>query len=293
MMRRNTRNTQVEYGNIVWKVMKLILHMILIIFSVSFAAALLWVLIGSFKTATDYMEHPFGFPQMFDFENYKHVLMNLKYKGHGIFGMLGNTMILVVWNILVTLSLPNMTAYVMARFEFKGRKLLQFAIYLSIMIPVIGTSNSIMWFLNSIGLFDNFLGLFILSASGFGMSQIMLTGVYRGVSSAYAEAAYMDGASEWKVFTRIYYPQAKGMNILFVIQTFINVWNDYMTGYLYLPSHPTLALGLQQMQAQFVDYGNDVPVMFAGIVLSMIPILVLYLRYADNIMTGTVIGSLK
>ena len=62
--------------------------------------------------------------------------------------------------------------------------------------------------------------------------------------------------------------------MILVIQTFITVWNDFMTGYLYLPSHPTLALGLQQMQAQFVDYGNDYPVMFAGIILAMIPDLV-------------------
>lgn len=292
-MRNYRIKTKLTFGDATWKVVKIILHAILILFAVSFAAALLWVLLNSFKTATDYMEHPFGIWKEFDFANYQQVLENLKYKGYGIFGMLGNTTILVLWNIFVVLTLPNMAAYVLARFDFKGKNLLQFAIYLSIMIPVIGTSNSTMWFLNSTGLFDNFLGIFLLSASAFGMNQIMLTAVYKGVAPAYAEAAYMDGASEWKVFLHIYYPQAKGMNMLFVIRTFIGVWNDYMTGYLYLPSHPTLALGLQQMQAQFVDYGNDVPVMFAGVVLSMIPILILYMRFADDILTGTVIGSLK
>lgn len=292
-MRKDKIKTKLTFGDATWKVVKTILHFILIVFALSFAAALIWVFLNSFKTATDYMEHPFGLWKEFDFANYQQVLDNLQYKGYGIFGMLGNTMILVLWNIFVTLTLPNMAAYVLARFDFMGKKVLQFVIYLSIMIPVIGTSNSTMWFLNSTGLFDNFLGIFLLSASAFGVNQIMLTAVYKGVAPAYAEAAYMDGASEWKVFWHIYYPQAKGMNMLFVIRTFIGVWNDYMTGYLYLPSHPTLALGLQQMQAQFVDYGNDVPVMFAGVVLSMIPILILYLRFADNILTGTVIGSLK
>ena len=289
----NKKTKELLLSEILWKIAKIILYVFLIILSVSFFAVLIWSFVTSLKTAPDYMENPFGLPKIIDFANYKQVLENLQYKGYGIFGMLGNTMILVAWNIIVTLTLPNMVAYVFARFDFKGKAVMQFIIYISILIPIMGTSSSTMWFLNATGLYDSFLGLFILNAGGFGVGQIMLTNLYKGISKDYADAAYMDGASEWRVFVSVYYPHAKGLNLLFVVRGFIGVWNDYMTGYLYLPSHPTLALGLQQMQAQFVDFGNDVPVMFAGVVLSMIPILILYFRFSKNIMTGTVIGSLK
>ena len=278
---------------IAWKVTKTIFYIFMIFFAVTFLGSFLWTLLNSFKSAPDYMMDSFGIPKVFDWGNYAQVLQNLEFKGHGIFGMLLNSLILVGWNIFVCISIPHMAAYVLARFDFKGKKLIQGAVYLSMVIPVIGSASSMMWFLNATGLYDNFLGIFILQSGGLGFGQIMLTSFYKGINRAYAEAAYMDGASEWQVFTKIFYPQTKGITMILVIQTFITVWNDFMTGYLYLPSHPTLALGLQQMQAQFVDYGNDYPVMFAGIILAMIPVLILYLCFSDNIMTGAAIGSLK
>ena len=290
---KNKLKTPLTPSLAVWKVIKAIFYICMILFAFTFLGAFIWALLNSFKSATDYMVDSFGIPKVFDFGNYKQVLDNLLYKGHGIFGMLLNSLMLVGWNILVCLTLPHMAAYVIARFDFKGKKIIQGAVYLSMVIPVIGASSSMMWFLNAIGLYDNFLGVFLLQSGALGFGQIMLSSCYKGINRAYAEAAYMDGASEWVVFTKIYYPQAKGISMILVIQTFITTWNDYMTGYLYLPSHPTLALGLQQMQAQFVDFGSDYPVMFAGIILAMIPVLVLYLCFADNIMTGTAIGSLK
>ena len=286
-------NTQLSFLDVVWKIFKFILYLFMVICALSFILSFVWVLINSFKSAPGYMMDCFGLPKVFDFENYAQVLNNLEYKGYGVFGMIGNSMILVLWNVFVCLTIPHMAAYVLARFDFKGRKFLESAIYLSMVIPVIGSSSATMWFLNSVGLFDNFLGVFILQSAGLGFGQVMLTSFYKGIPKAYAEAAYIDGASEWKVFLSIYYPQAKGISMILVIQSVITVWNDYMTGYLYLPSHPTLALGLQQMQAQFVDFGNDYPVMFAGVLLSLIPIFILYMCFSKQMMTSAAIGSLK
>lgn len=296
MARKNKANTirvPLTPSMAIWKVIKTIIYIFMVFCALSFAGSLIWVLYNSFKTAPDYMADSFGLPKEFDWGNYGQILRNLEYKGHGLFAMLGNSMILVAWSTFMCISIPHMAAYTLARFDFKGKGLIQGAIYLSMVVPVIGAASSQMWFLQSTGLYDNFLGIFLLQSGGLGFGQIMLTSFYKGIAPAYAEAAYMDGASEWTVFTYIYYPQAKGITMILVIQNFIGVWNDFMTGYLYLPSHPTLALGLQQMQAQFVDYGNDYPVMFAGVILAMIPVLGLYLSFSENIMTGAAIGSLK
>lgn len=277
----------------VWSVVKAILYAVMFLCAISFVLAFIWILINSVKTGSEYLEDVFKPSKEFDIANYSQVLTNLKFKGYGLFGMLGNSLILIIWNVIVCLTFPHMAAYVLARFDFKFGRILEAVIFASMVIPVVGTSSSTMWFLNFTGLFDNFLGIFILQAAGLGFGQIMLTNFYRGVSTAYAEAAYIDGASEWHVFTRIYYPQAKSITMITVITAVINAWNDYMTGYLYLPSHPTLALGLQQMQATFVDFGNDYPVMFAGIILSMIPVLILYFRFSNQILNNMSVGAMK
>lgn len=280
-------------GTIVWTVFKAVSYIVMLFCALSFVFSFVWILVNSFKTAPEYLEDVFKPSKTFDWENYKQVLENLKYKGYGLFGMLGNSLILVLWNVFVTMTLPHMASYVLARFDFKGRKLLESIIWASMIIPIVGSASSTMWFLNSIGLYDNFLGVFLLQASGLGFCQIMLTAFYKGVSKSYAEAAYMDGASEWIVFTRIYYPQSMSLTLIFVIQSIINVWNDYMTGYLYLPNHPTLALGLQQMQAQFVDFGADYPVMFAGVILAMLPVLIVYFTFSKKITSNAALGAMK
>lgn len=277
----------------VWQIIKAVLYVVMFLCAISFILAFVWILVNSFKTGPEYLTDVFKPSKSFDIQNYVQVLTNLEYKGYGLFGMLGNSMILVLWNVFACLTFPHMAAYVLARFDFKFGRFLETLVFATMVIPVVGTSSSTMWFLNATGLFDNFLGIFILQAAGLGFSQIMLTNFYRGVSKSYAEAAYIDGASEWHIFTKIYYPQAKPITMITVITTVITTWNDYMTGYLYLPSHPTLALGLQQMQAAFVDFGNDYPVMFAGVILSMIPILILYFRFSNQILNNMSVGAMK
>ena len=276
-----------------WSFAKGIFYLILAAFSISYVVAFIWITINSFKTATGYAADSFGLPKVWDFGNYKQVLTNLEFKGHSLLGMFGNTMILVFWNFFCTLTFPHMVGYTMAHFQFKGRKTIEMAIYISMLIPVFGGTGTTLWFLNSTGLFDNFLGVFLLQSGSLGFGSLLLINYYSGISKNYAEAAYIDGASEWKVFLKIYYPQTKPLMLVLLIQGFIGTWNDYMTGYLYLPSHPTLALGLQQMQVKFVDFGGDYPVMFAGVVLSLIPILLLYLRFSKEIMGSMMIGSMK
>lgn len=291
--KNKNRSHKLTPGMVLWNVFKAIVYITMIFFAITFVGSLVWILINSFKPATEYMENTFNLPQMWDFDNYKQVFTNLRYKGYGILGMMGNSLIQIGWGWLVTLTLPHMVAYVMARFEFKGKKVLDKAIWISMIVPIIGTGSSTFWFLDASGLYDTWGGIFLLGAAGVGFNSIMLQGVYAGVDKSYAEAAYIDGASELTVFTKIYYPQAIPLTLLFLVNSFIATWGDFMTPYLYLPSHPTFALGLQQMQAQFVDFGNDYPVMFAAVVISLIPILILYFKFNKQITENTAIGSLK
>lgn len=293
MNKKNKFKKALTPADATWSVVKMIIYVLMFLCAISFILAFVWILLNSVKTGPEYLEDVFKPSKEFDVANYSQVLNNLEYKGYGLFGMLGNSMVLVLWNVFVCLTFPHMAAYVLARFDFRFGRILQAVIFASMVIPVVGTSSSTMWFLNFTGLFDNFLGVFILQSAGLGFSQIMLTNFYRGVSTAYADAAYIDGASEWQVFTRIYFPQAKALTLITVVSSVITTWNDYMTGYLYLPNHPTLALGLQQMQAMFVDFGNDYPVMFAGIILSMIPVLVLYFRFSKQILNNMSVGAMK
>ena len=283
MNRKDKIKVPLTPGIVIWKLLKAIFYIAMISAAFTFVFPFIWMLINSFKTGIEYAENVFSISKTFDWDNYRQVIENLKYKNHGLFAMLWNSVKLVLWSAFATLVFPHLAAYPLARFDFKGKKLLETTIWISMVVPIIGAGSSTMWFLNATGLYDSFAGVFLLSAAGLGFSQILLVSFYKGIAPAYAEAAYMDGASEWIIFRKIYYPQAMPLTLIFLVQSVITVWNDYMTGYMYLPNHPTLALGLQQMQAQFVDFGADYPVMFAGIILAMIPVFIVYIMFSDKI----------
>lgn len=296
-MNKNKRNLTCSVGNPVantmWHVMKWLFYIIMVIFSITFVYTFIWTLVNSLKTSMNYTEDMFGLPKVFDFENYKTVLTSMTYKGYSIWGMLGNSLKLILIHVICTLTFPQMAAYTLARFDFRGKNVIVTAVYLSMMIPVVGTTSSVLNFLIQTKLYNSFLGIFILSMGGLGFGQMVLTTFYRGIDPAYAEAAYMDGASELQVFLKIYYPQSWPLLSINLLNVIIGSWNDYMTGYLYLPEHPTIALGLQQMQTTYVSFKNDSPIMFAGIVLAMIPILIIFAFLGPKMMNSKDMGALK
>ena len=291
---KKVNKKSVSFALVLWNIFKAISYISMVFFALTFIFALIWVLVNSFKTGVNYMENAFGVPKKFDYENFIQVFTNLDYKGFGVLGMIGNSMILVLWHWFCCLTQPHLAAYVLARFNFKGRAFLEKLCWVLTVVPIVGTSGISMWLLNITGLYDHFIGVFLLNSfGGLGFSTIMYTNLYRGIPKSYAEAAYMDGASERIVFTKIYYPQALPVTFIFMVTSFITVWNDFMTSYLYLPNHPTFALGLQQMQSQFVDFGNDYPVMFAALVVSFIPVLLVYGKFYPQIVENKALGVLK
>lgn len=280
-------------GSIAWKAFKCITYCYMVFFSITFVGIFVWVLMNSFKTAPDFMQNTLGLPQFkWDFQNYLEIF-EFEYKNNNLLHMLGNTLVMIVINVFCTVSFPVMAGYVFGRMEFKGRAKFEAFLYVLMTIPVIGGASAQLKFLSALNLYDTYFGLFILGSGAFGSGMLILTSLFRGLPSAYAEAAYMDGAGEFTVFWKIYYPQAIPLLSINVISGIIAVWNDYMTAYIFLPTHPTIALGLQQLQRTADVHGSDYPLMFAGIILTMVPVFILFSFIAKNIFNSKDIGALK
>lgn len=292
-IRKDRIKTDVTVGSVAWDIFKWLSYVIMILAALSFVFIFIWLAINSLKTTSDYAKNSFTLPEMWDWKNYAQVIDQLTYRNHNIFQLLGNSLMLILLGTINTMIWPQFAGYACARFDFPGKKIIEGAVYVAMIIPIIGATSSVIQIKMALGLYDSFLGEFLFGSGGLGMGSILYATLYRGMPSAFAEAAYIDGAGEWRVFLSIYYPQSIPMMMIFVVQGVIAIWNDYMTPYVMLPSHPTIALGLQEMQARFVHFGGDQPIMFAGTVLVLVPVLVIYAIFADKIMGNTAFGSLK
>ena len=149
-------------------------------------------------------------------------------------------------------------------------------------------------FMINTGLFDTRGGLLLLYSGGFGFNFILLYGFFKSISWSYAEAAFVDGATDAQAFFRIMLPQARPGIIAVTIIQGINVWNDYFSPYMYLNSKSKmpLAVGIYNM-VQEQQYAADWPKLFAAMLIALIPILIVYALFSNTIIENTVAGGLK
>jgi multiple sugar transport system permease protein len=111
------------------------------------------------------------------------------------------------------------------------------------------------------------------------------------VASTYIDAARIDGAGECRIFLQICVPMAKGALVATMVILAINNWNDYYTPYMYLPSMKTLSIGLQELALTVSQL--DRPKLFAGMVVAVTPLLIVFIAMRDVIIENTISGGLK
>ncbi|MDE6402162.1 MAG: ABC transporter permease subunit, partial [Clostridiales bacterium] len=120
----------------------------------------------------------------------------------------------------------------------------------------------------------------------------VLYSFFKTLSWTYAEAGFIDGASHAKVFFRIMLPQALPViGSLFMVQV-VQLWNDYMEPNLFLQSYPTLSSGLYIFQLEMTR-GINYPVLFAGLIISVIPVIILFVCFQNTMMESMSVGGIK
>ena len=117
-------------------------------------------------------------------------------------------------------------------------------------------------------------------------------GFFSNISWSYAEAVFLDGGGHFTAFFKIMLPQAKACILTLCIVAFIGNWNDYMTSLLFLPSYPTVASGLYLITRDAAR-DNQVPLSFAALVVSVVPVVVVFACFSDTIMKNFSVGGLK
>lgn len=136
------------------------------------------------------------------------------------------------------------------------------------------------------------IGCIFIYSGGFGMNFMLLYSFFKNLSWTYVEAAKIDGAGDFKIFFRIIMPLAKGPIVAVTVMQLIGLWNDYLTPSIFLPEKPTLAYGLRALTEKMYQNSNYT-LLFATIIVTMLPIIILFCCFSKTIMENTSIGGLK
>ena len=245
------------------RIAKIIMFVVFFLYASSLIFPFVWMLLNMFKTNIEFFQDVWSWPQ--DMSNGWNNLVTVFSKtmmGSNIWEMTLRSFLLALIGTVLSLTSASCIAYVVSKFRFVGRNLLYILAIMVMVVPTIGTTSATYKLINDIGLFDNPLALVLLYSGGFGFQFLLLYGAFKSISWSYAEAAYIDGASEFTVFTRVMIPMVVPSLVPLAILNFIGYWNDYYTPYLYLKNKPTLAVGLQAYVNQ-MQYDANYPALFA------------------------------
>jgi len=267
---------------------KVIVYLILIIMAALMIIPFIWMLSAAIKSDREVFKmNPFVLiPANPKWSNYKDIWTKIPM---GTF--VENTVFLTVIVTVLQLLTSSFAAYAFAKLEFKHRKKLFLAYIATIAMPwqVYMVPQFIM--MRKMGLNDKLLAIICLQAfSAFGV--FMMKQFYEGIPDSLCEAARIDGMSEYRIYASIMLPLSKPALSTLTIFTFITTWNDYLGPLIYLKSEEkkTIQLGLKMFISQ---YSSDYGLIMAGSVLSLIPLVIVFLCLQQYFVEGVAATGIK
>ena len=288
------KNIASKHSSLSEKITAIVFFTLFIVIAFFSIYPLLWAINNSLKTFEHYMENSFAITKDWQFSNYSRVFNGeFNYNQVPYVGLLINSLWIVVVKVFVNVASSAMLAYAIARFRFPGKEFLYVVVIFVNTIPVIGSGPAAFKLLTKLKMVNNPLTIWLSWAAGFDFAFIVLYGYFKGVSPAYSEAAYIDGAGELKTFFKIILPQVVPCLVAIMITQAIGVWNDYGTVMIYLRETPNLAYGLYMFNTTSTYAEDSRPIYFSAAVISAIPIIILYTCTQNLILKNMTAGGLK
>lgn len=245
------------------------------------------MVVSSFKTKQDLLFNTFGFPAKISFENYRQVLVK-----DSLYRNFLNSIVLTMLSITSLVCFSSMTAYGLSRYKFKGRQALEFYFLLGLMFPIQIAILPLFIIMRTLNLTNTFLGMIILYTANMSFSLFIFSQFFKELPAALHESAVLDGASEFTIFWRIMMPISKPVIFTVMTVSFVQIWNDFYLPLVFLTKRTlhTLTLAIYQYLANFLSYWNFV---FAAATLALIPVIIVFFIFSDQIISGLAAGSIK
>ena len=248
----------------------------------------LFMIINSFRKQFDMLSQGvFHFPNPWYFDNYPHIVQN------GFFGYFGRSVFIVAISLVVMLIFSAFAAYPLSRMKFRFRNLIYAGIVAMMSIPMHVTLIPIFKMTTSMGLYDKLISLLgPYVAFALPMSVFILTGFMMTIPKEIEESAEIDGCNKYNNFFQIILPLAKSGLSTLAIYNGVSMWNDFAFANTLLqsPAQKTLPLALGQFKG---EHSLDMPMILAVLVLSALPMIILFIIFQDKLVKGMMAGAVK
>ena len=280
---------------------KIFIYVVLGLLAVLILVPVLWVVMASVKETVEHYGNPWALPTHLHWQNFVDAWKKADmgaYMGHSVL-VTGLALI-----ILLVVALP--ASYCLARFNFVGQKFLNTCFMAGLFINVnyivvpiyLMLADGDKWLKNVLGsgfLLNNHVVVAVVyAATALPFTIYLLSSYFATLPHDFEEAAYIDGAGYWRTMLEIIFPMAKPSIITVILFNFLSFWNEYIIVKTLVTDKelwtlPAGLLNLMQAQQSAAEYGP----MYAGLVLVMLPVMILYICVQKNLTKGMTVGGLK
>lgn len=284
------------------RVYKVFIYVVLIAIVITIIVPVAWVFMASIKENSEFYQNPWALPAGFYWQNFVDAWQKASMGSYMLNSVIVTALALV---ILIVVALP--AAYCLSRFKFKSRNFLNVCFMAGLFINVnyivvpifLMLRDGDTWLRSVFG--EGFLlnNIFVLAvvyaATALPFTIYLLSGYFATLPHDFEEAAYIDGAGYSTTMVRIIFPMAQPSIVTIILFNFLSFWNEYIISLTLLSSAngprtlPVGLLNLMQAQQSAAEYG----IMYAGLVMVMLPTLILYICVQKKLIEGMTVGGLK
>jgi len=265
-------------------------RIVLFLWALSIIFPVAWIFFQSLKTNIEFFQDVWKLPAAAQWVNYKKAWNSI-----GISRSLLNTLIVVGSSMVLGISLTTMNAYAFTRLKWRNKGIIWSIIMLSLYLPGVNALVPQYIIMRTLHLTNSLGGLIILYSLGQNVFDLMVLGSFmQTIPKELEESAFMDGATVYKVFKKIIVPLSVPGIVTIAIFKFITLYNDFLGPFIYLGDEKYHTIGVNMYYAnQLMQYKADWVSLCAGIIITMIPTIIVYILFQKRIVEGATLGAIK
>jgi arabinogalactan oligomer / maltooligosaccharide transport system permease protein len=273
---------------------QVVTHFLLIAMSMAALYPVLWVLKMALTPSQAFSMDPSLIPTEVSLQNFVDVLSTTDAAGGWLFGrQLANSLIVSIVTSVIGIGLSCTAAYSMSRFAFPGRDAGMSMFLVTQMFPGVVMAIPLYILLDEAGLLDSMVGLaLVYSTTAIPFCTWNLKGYFDTIPRELEEAAIMDGASRWTIFTRIVLPLAKPALVVTGLFSFMTAWNEFILAATFMSDERAFTLPVV-LQGYVGDFGTEWGRFAAGAILVSVPVMALFFALQRHLVEGLTAGGVK
>ena len=268
---------------------KILIYIVLIIALIYTLLPFATILLTSFRSSKDAVRGPFTWPQEWSIiRNYIEAWQIGKFSKY-----LLNSLYMMVFTVLGTLLVATLAGYSFAKFRYPGRNLLYYILLIGMMIPFQTIMLPLYFTLKSMGLLNSLTGIALLSiGTGEGFAIMMMRSFFVSIPDSMIEAARLDGCSELGVLTRVILPNTFPAWSSLIVITAMGSWNNLLAPMIYIFKQEKYPIPYALYAFQSA-HTTDYQLLAAGMMISILPIIVVYILFQSSFQSGIMAGAVK